>query len=82
MGEALDAGLFGPPPFHPEVEERLGDLLVLVPSPAGLTYLPPGASAGRHLEGAHGGLEPDELAVPLVTGRLRDLAPPAASAKR
>jgi len=57
------------------VAERLGDLLVLVPSPAGLTYLPPGASPGRHLEGAHGGLEHDELAVPLIAGRLSDLAP-------
>lgn len=82
MPEALDLGLFGPPPFHPEVEERLGDLLVLVPSPAGLTYLPPGASAGRHLEGAHGGLEPDELAVPLVTGRLREFAPSTDVGKR
>ncbi len=74
MSEALESGLFGPPPFHPEVEQRLGDLLVLVPSPAGLTYLPPGAAHGRHLEGAHGGLEPDELGVPLITGRLGEFA--------
>lgn len=82
MPDALDAGLFGPPPYHPEVEQRLGDLLVLVPSPAGLTYLPPGAAPGRHLEGAHGGLEPDELAVPLVTGRLREFVPPSDAGKR
>jgi hypothetical protein len=52
----------------------LGDLLVLVPSPAGLTYLPPGAALpSRYLLGAHGGLEPDELIVPLVAGFLSDI---------
>jgi len=75
MDEAVDAGLFGPPPFHPELDQRLGDLLVLVPSPAGLTYLPPGAAPiARHLFGAHGGLEPDELVVPLVSGPLSEFA--------
>lgn len=74
MEAAVAAGLFGPPPFHPELSQRLGDLLVLVPSPAGLTYLPPGAAEpGRFLVGAHGGLEPEELVVPLVAGTLADL---------
>jgi len=68
---ALDAGLFGPRPFHPELRERVGDLVVLVPSPSGLTYRLPGRlSASRHLVGAHGGLEADELVVPLVAGPL------------
>ncbi|MCI4360167.1 MAG: alkaline phosphatase family protein [Thermoplasmata archaeon] len=76
MEEAVRAGLFGPPPFHPELEQRLGDLLVLVPSPAGLTYLPPGAAPiARHLYGAHGGLETDELVVPLVSGPLSEFGP-------
>ena len=79
MRAAIDAGLFGPPPFHPELEERLGDLLVLVPSPSGLTYQPPGSPVKyRHLYGAHGGLEPEELVVPLVTGSLGDLGAPSA----
>jgi hypothetical protein len=77
MPEALGAGLFGPPPFHPEIEQRLGDLLVLVPSPAGLTYLTPGAEpTSRHLYGAHGGLEPEEMVVPLITGPLSAFEPP------
>jgi hypothetical protein len=81
MSEALRGGLFGPPPFHPEIRERLGDLLVLVPSPAGLTYLPPGVTPPtRYSLGAHGGLEPDELLVPLIAGSLNDLGAPAASA--
>lgn len=71
IDEAVDGEVYGPPPFHPELADRLGDLLVLVPSPAGLTYLPPGAaSPARHLDGAHGGLEPDELVVPLIAGPL------------
>ncbi|MCI4354848.1 MAG: hypothetical protein L3K06_05730 [Thermoplasmata archaeon] len=76
MDDAVSAGLFGPPPYHPELSQRLGDLLVLVPSPAGLTYLPPGAAPiSRHLFGAHGGLEPAELVVPLVSGPLSEFRP-------
>jgi hypothetical protein len=79
MPEATSAGLFGPPPFHPELAERLGDLLVLVPSPAGVTYRIPGTPSRRHfLAGAHGGIEPTELIVPFLAGSLTDLggAPP------
>jgi hypothetical protein len=71
---ALRAGLAGPPPFHPELRERLGDLLAFVPSPAGFTFLPPGAApADRHRDGAHGGLESEELIVPLIAAPLREL---------
>jgi hypothetical protein len=78
MDEALEQGLFGPPPYHPEIEQRLGDLLVLVASPAGLVYLPPGAGTPpRHLFGAHGGLEPEELVVPLAAGPLAAFGPSA-----
>lgn len=70
-GAAIAAGLFGPPPFHPELAERVGDLVVLVPSPGGLTYRIPGRLTGpRALLGSHGGLEPAELLVPLVAGPL------------
>ncbi len=75
MEAALAEGLFGPPPYHPEISERLGDLLVLVPAPHGLTYrLPGGPVPTRHLFGAHGGLETDELVVPLVHLAFTDLA--------
>lgn len=74
VDEALRAGLAGPPPFHPEIRERLGDLLAFVPSPAGFTFLPPGAKpADRHRDGAHGGLEPEELIVPLIAAPLREI---------
>ena len=73
---ALEAGLFGPPPFHPEISERLGDLVLLMPSPGGVVYSVPGARTPPHpMLGAHGGLEPEELLVPLVSGPLADLAP-------
>lgn len=75
MDEVIDAGLFGPPPFHPEIRARTGDLLALVPSPYGLAYLPPGAPLPvRHLRSAHGGLEAAELLVPLVGSTLDELA--------
>ncbi|MCI4349235.1 MAG: alkaline phosphatase family protein [Thermoplasmata archaeon] len=71
MEDAVDAGLFGPAPYHPEIRERLGDLLALVPSPSSLTYLLPGmAKPSRFLVGAHGGLEPNELIVPLIAAPL------------
>ncbi|HTT34416.1 MAG TPA: alkaline phosphatase family protein [Thermoplasmata archaeon] len=72
---AIERGLFGPPPFHPELEERVGDLIALVPEPWGLTWTAPGARPpARYLLGAHGGLAAEELLVPLVAGRLDALA--------
>ena len=74
MPEAVDAGLYGPPPFHPELAERLGDLLLLLPSPGGVSYSVPGTRPRRHpMRGAHGGLEPEELFVPLIRAPLSEL---------
>ncbi len=74
MADALDDGLFGPGPYHPEIAERLGDLLVLVPPPASITYrLPGGMARDRFLAGGHGGLDPAELWVPLISGPLTEL---------
>jgi hypothetical protein len=71
--EAVDAGLFGPLPHHPELLDRIGDLIVLPPVPTGLTYHAPGAGIpGHSLAGGHGGLDPAELLVPLVAGRWSD----------
>lgn len=73
--EVVGAGLLGPGPFHPELDSRLGELLVLVPAPWGMRDFLPGAPApARHLFGAHGGLAPSELLVPLVAGALADFA--------
>ncbi|MCI4361946.1 MAG: alkaline phosphatase family protein [Thermoplasmata archaeon] len=72
--EILRAELFGPPPFHPEIRERIGDVVAFPRSPECFTYRLPGAAAPkRFLTGAHGGLEAEELLVPLVAGSLADL---------
>jgi len=77
MPRALEGGLFGPGPHHPELAERLGDYLLLSPSPGGVVYTAPGSRGRGHpMRGAHGGLEPEELLVPLISGPLRELAPP------
>jgi hypothetical protein len=74
MSRAVELGMFGPPPYHPELSERLGDLLVLVPAPASLTYHLPGAPARkRFLRGGHGGIDPEELLIPLIAGGLAEL---------
>ncbi len=75
MGEALSAGLFGPPPWHPEIRSRLGDWLALVPPTYGIVHRLPGSTPPRrYLAGSHGGLNPRELLVPLVAGRLSDFS--------
>jgi hypothetical protein len=69
--DAVAAGLYGPPPYHPELAERLGDLLVLVPTPFGL-LTPRLRVESRTAEflGSHSGLAPEELLVPLLSGPL------------
>ena len=72
---AVAAGLFGPPPYHPELLARIGDRIAFVPAPSGLVSVPPGRRPSmRDLLGAHGGLTAQELLVPLVAGRLAEFA--------
>ncbi|HEV2316842.1 MAG TPA: alkaline phosphatase family protein [Thermoplasmata archaeon] len=76
MERAIEEGLFGPPPYHPELRLRTGEVLVLPPKPAGMTYAAPGNPVPRRLfAGAHSGLEREELWVPLIAGPLSELAP-------
>jgi hypothetical protein len=55
------AGWLGPG-NHPRLAERLPDALLL--APAGQVLLPPGFD--KRLVGYHGGLSPEELAIPLL----------------
>jgi hypothetical protein len=73
--DAVTGGLFGPPPHHPELVERLGDWVVLMPTPTALlgATLRPG-SRSPEFRGGHGGLTADELLVPLVAGSLAEFA--------
>lgn len=63
---ALEAGLFGPPPFAPETRYRVGDLIVLA---RGNHILWERDDVSRTL-GRHGGLSETEMLVPLLAARL------------
>jgi hypothetical protein len=60
--EAITAGLFGPRPYHPELESRVGDL-VLVARNEGYLYWP---NKENKLHGRHGGLSRAEMLIPLL----------------
>ncbi|MGH8928786.1 MAG: alkaline phosphatase family protein, partial [Acidimicrobiia bacterium] len=55
----------GPGPRHKRLDERLPDAVLL--APPGTVLLPPGFD--KRLSGYHGGLTPEELAVPLLVAR-------------
>jgi len=63
---AMDAGLFGPGPFHPDLLERVGDLLLVSLDEAYFWW----ANKDNMLIGRHGGLHPDEMLVPFLASPL------------
>jgi len=65
--EALEAGLWGPGPAHPEARHRTGDLVLLARGEHTLVEEQP--KIFRTL-GRHGSLTPDEALVPLLGFRL------------
>jgi hypothetical protein len=74
--DAYREGLFGPGPHLSELRWRTGNLLALPAVPGGIGYHAPGATRPRRpLRGAHGGLDPEELWVPLITGSVDELVP-------
>jgi hypothetical protein len=74
--EAIRLGLLGPGPMHPELQSRLGDLLVLPGEGETLYSRPPGDRGPEEhfLWGTHGGLTPQELLVALTGLPLDELA--------
>jgi hypothetical protein len=66
---ALTAGLFGPPPFAPTAEERVGDVVLLARRGAALLNKLDDQRARQFL-GWHGSLEADEMLVPWLGYRL------------
>lgn len=60
--QALERGLWGDTPPHPEVAARLGDLLVLARGSKSLMW----PKEPVKMRGMHGGITPQELLVPLM----------------
>lgn len=69
--EAFARGLFGPGPARSEALQRVGDL-VLLPRTSDVQFHHPylDAAAPVIFAGNHGGLEPEEMNVPLLAVRL------------
>jgi len=66
--ELLEEGLFGPPPYHPEAQYRVGELVLLAVGAASFPWDPPGAQL-RPFFGAHASLESAEQLVPCLLWR-------------
>lgn len=63
---AVQVGLFGPGKPHPQLYDRLGDILALGLGSAYLWW----ANKDNPLLGRHGGLSPQEMLVPFLMARL------------
>ena len=64
---ALDTGLLGPGPHHPDILDRVGDLIAIGRGDAYLWW----SDQEDFLLGRHGGLSAHEMLVPLVAQRLK-----------
>jgi hypothetical protein len=62
----VDAGLFGPGTPHPEIFNRIGDLIVAAKGSAYWWW----AAKENPLIGRHGGLSADEMLVPFLAAKL------------
>jgi hypothetical protein len=64
--QAISEGLFGPGPQHPDLQDRIGDLIAF---PHGNNYLW-WADKDDFMLGRHGGLHKEEMLVPFLAARL------------
>jgi hypothetical protein len=64
--QALSAGLFGPGPYHADIENRIGDLIAISREDAYLWW----ADEKDFLLGRHGGLSPHDMIVPFLAVKL------------
>jgi hypothetical protein len=62
---AADQGLFGPGELHPRLLDRVGDLIAIARGGAYFWW----ADKENRMHGRHGGLEADEMLVPLLLSR-------------
>lgn len=69
--EAIAAGLYGPPPHHPELLDRVGNTLLLSTGAASFPYRPSRKDGGNEISpGAHGSLTHEEMIVPFIVWRF------------
>ena len=66
--ELFAEGWIGPAPRGP-IGSRVGDVVLAAREP--VAFVDPAMPLERHLVGMHGSLTPDEMYVPLLTGRGR-----------
>jgi hypothetical protein len=65
--ELAQEGWFGGGDAHPRLDERIGDVTLLMSGRATVKDWMPGESRHRHI-GHHGGTSADELMIPLIVG--------------
>ena len=68
--DAVDAGLYGPTVHHPDLQERIGDTLLLARGPASFPFQSSRPKPTPSI-GAHGSLTAEEMLVPLLVWRFR-----------
>ena len=67
--DLIDAGWFGPPPFHAQLAARVGDYTLLMKDDWTIKDWLPGEKRYVML-GVHGGISSDEMIVPLIAARV------------
>ena len=66
--DLINAGWFGPPPYHPRLAARVGDYTLVMKDDWTIKDQLPGEKQHRML-GVHGGVSGDEMVVPLIAVR-------------
>jgi hypothetical protein len=70
VADALKAGLYGPGALHHDVEDRIGNTLLLARDRTSFPFRPPRSDSSEPSLGAHGSLTADEMLVPLLCWRF------------
>jgi len=67
--ELINEDWFGPPPYHPQLAERVGEYTLVMKDDWTIKDQLPGEKQHRML-GVHGGVSSDEMVVPLIAVRI------------
>lgn len=68
VDDAIEHGLYGPPPHHPDLKRRIGNTIVLGRGETAFRY----ADFNSGVIGGHGSLTAEEMLVPLLVWRFGD----------